>query len=157
MSFGESSRGGVTQAYPGSIRTWIPCHFAYHGACLGAYHNCACHGDTFAHAIRMPFACHSMACACHGAYYGPYYGPYYGACQCACKCVCYRVCNGPIRLIFKLLIIYRVAEPADSKYYLLTGPCPDPWLADPAEPRVGIWYGVSAQTRRRLSDRADSA
>ena len=130
MSFGESSRGGVTRAHPWSMRTWIPCHFAYHGACLGACHNCACHGGLssdvlgaaagavyrmlFRIPLRMPFACHSMACAC------------------------YRACNGPIRLIFELLIIYRVAEPADSKYYLLTGPCPDPWLADPTEPRVGI-------------------
>jgi len=158
MSFGESSREGVTQAHPGSMRTWIPWHVACHGAC----HDCACHGGLssdvlgaaaggahrmlFRIPLRMPFACH-----------GPYYGPYYGACQCACKCACYRACNGPIRLIFELLTIYRVAEPADSKYYLLTGPCPDPWLADPAEPRVGIWHGVSAQTRRRLSDRADSA
>ncbi len=41
----------------------------------------------------------------------------------------YRVCNGPIRLIFKLLIIYRVTEPTkpiDSKYYLLIGPYLDP-------------------------------
>ncbi len=148
MSFGESSRGGVTRAHSGKARTWIPWHVAYHGACLGACHDCACHGGLssdvlgaaaggahrmlFRIPLRMPFACHSMACAscarhcaCHGAYYGPYYGPYYGVCQCACQCACFRACNGPIRLIFKLLTIYRVAEPAepaDSKYYLLTGP-----------------------------------
>jgi len=166
MSFSERSRGGVTRAHPGSMRIWIPCHFAYHGACLGACHNCACHNCAchgglssdvlgaaaggvhrmlFRISLRMPFACHSLVCAscarhcaCHGAYYGPYYGLYYGACQCACKCVCYRAYNGPIRLIFELLIIYRVAEPADSKYYLLIGPYPDPWLTNPAEPRVGI-------------------
>jgi len=139
MSFSESSRGGVTQAHPGSMRTWIPWHVACHGAChgglssdvLGAAAGGA-HRMLFRIPLRMPFACHSMVCAscarhcvCHGAYYGPYYGPYYGACQCACKCACYRVCNRPIRLIFKLLTIYRVAEPAeptDNKYYLLIGP-----------------------------------
>jgi hypothetical protein len=112
--------------------------------CLGVYHDCVCHGGLssdvlgaaaggvyrmlFGIPLRMPFACHSMVCAscarhcaCHGVYYGPYYG--------ACKCACYRACNGPIRLIFELLTIYRVAEPAeptDSKYYLLIGPCLDP-------------------------------
>jgi len=61
-------------------------------ACLGACHDCACHGGLssdvlgaaaggahrmlFRIPLRMPFAC-------HGAYYGPYYGAYYGACQCA--------------------------------------------------------------------------
>ncbi len=124
----------------------IPC------ACLGACHDCVCHGGLssdvlgaaaggahrmlFRIPLRIPFACHSMACAscarhcaCHGVYYGPYYSPYYGACQCAYKYVCYRVYNGPIRLIFKLLIIYRVTKPTEStnsKYYLLIGPYPDP-------------------------------
>ncbi len=127
-------------------------------------HDCACHGGLssdvlgaaaggahrmlFRIPLRMPFACHSMACvscarhcACYRAYYGPYYGPYYGACKCACKYACYRACNGPIRLIFKLLTIYRVAEPAepaDSKYYLLKVTCPDPRLTDPTDPYVSI-------------------
>ncbi len=118
-------------------------------ACLGAYHDCAYHkglsSDVLGAAaggvhrmlfkipLRMPFACHSMVCAsyarhcaCHGAYYGPYYSLYYSACQYACKYAYYRVCNRPIRLIFKLLTIYRVTEPTDSKYYLLIGLYPDP-------------------------------
>jgi len=132
MSFSESSRGGVTQAHPGSIRIWIP----WYVACLGACHDCACHGGLssdvlgaaaggahrilFRIPLRMPFVCHSMVCvscarycACHGVYYGLYYSPYYGVCQCAYKCACYRVYNGPIRLIFELLTIYRVTEPAE--------------------------------------------
>ena len=104
----------------------IPC------ACLGACHDCACHGGLssdvlgaaaggahrilFRIPLRMPFACHSMVCAScarYYVYYGVYYGPYYGVCQYACKYACYRVYNGPIRLIFELLTIYRVTEPAE--------------------------------------------
>ncbi len=54
------------------------------------------------------------------------------------KCAYYRVYNGVIRLIIKLLTIYRVTEAINSNYYLLIGPCPDPRLTNPTKPRVGI-------------------
>ena len=140
MSFNESSRGGVTQAHPGRMRTCVPWYIVCHGACYGGLSSDGLGATTggvhrmlFRIPLRMPFAYHSMVCAscarycaCYGLYYGPYYSPYYGACQCACQCACYRACNGPIRLIFELLIIYRVTEPVNSKYYLLIGPYPDP-------------------------------
>ncbi len=66
--------------------------------------------------LRIPFAYYSMACpscarnyACYRAYYGPYYGAYH----CACNCAYYGAYSGAIRLIFKLLTIYRVTEPAE--------------------------------------------
>jgi len=71
--------------------------------------------------LRMPFACHSHAIQWHAQ---------------AAHAIAHAMGHamghaigyvmGPIRLIFELLIIYRVTEPADSKYYLLIGPCPDP-------------------------------
>ena len=74
----------------------------------------------------MVYASYARYYVYYRVYYGLYYNPYYSACQCVCKYVYYRVYNRPIRLIFKLLIIYRVTEPTNNKYYLLIGPYPDP-------------------------------
>jgi hypothetical protein len=134
MSFGQSSRGGVTQAHLERMRTCVPWHVACHGACHGACYGGlssdvlgAAAGGAHRMLFRIPLR---MQFACHGAYYGAYYGVYH----CACYRPCNRAYNGAIRLIFKLLTIYRVTEPADSKCYLLIGPYPDPRFTDYTKP-----------------------
>ncbi len=80
-------------------------------------------------------------CIYYRVYYSPYYNLYYSVYKYVYKYVYYRVYNRPIRLIFKLLTIYRVTkptEPINSKYYLLKVMYLDPRFTNPTNPYISI-------------------
>ncbi len=83
-----------------------------------------------------------VSCVRYYVYYKVYYNLYYNLYYNVYYYVYYRlynkVYNKTIRLIFRLLTIYRVTKLINSKYYLLIGPYLDPRFTNSTKPRVGI-------------------